>query len=61
MSLQQQGLHFKLNIRLNSKSCDLLQMLYIILSQNTAKFNLQENYRYSFKMKIIIIHKNPRG
>jgi hypothetical protein len=45
MSLQQQGLHFKLNIRLNSKSCDLLQMLYIILSQNTAKFNLQENYR----------------
>jgi hypothetical protein len=45
MSLQQRELYLKLDTRLNSKSCDLLQMLYIILSQNTTKFNLQEKYR----------------
>jgi hypothetical protein len=45
MSLQQWELYFKLDTRLNSKSCDLLQMLYIIPSQNTKKFNWQENYR----------------
>jgi hypothetical protein len=30
MSLQQRGLYFKLDTILNSKSCDFLQMLYII-------------------------------